>query len=128
MDIDQLYTVDDHEDGAEMQLVDTNGNKIDMFITLVGCDSPTWTQALSKLRKTLMSLPEDDNGQGKIEANAEAMACASLGWKGFTDKGKELKFSKAKVKQLYTNAPYIRDMADVFIAGRVNFNKGKSSK
>jgi len=128
MDIDQLYTVDDHADGAEMRIVDTSGKKTDMYITLVGCDSVLWAQALSKLRKTLMSLPEDDNGEGKTEANAEAMACASLGWRGFTNKGKALKFSKAKVKQLYINAPYIRDMADLFIAKRVNFTKGKASK
>jgi len=128
MDIDQLYTVDDHSSGSEMRVKDINGNNLDMFITLIGCDAKEYTEIKSKLNKSLMSLPEDDTGEGKLDALAEAVACSSIGWRGFEDKGKELKFSKAKVKQLYLCAPYIREQADGFMVSRANFTKGKASK
>lgn len=128
MDIDQLYTVDDHASGAEMQVKDIHGNALDMFITLIGCDAKEYTEIKSKLNKALIALSDDDTGEGKLDALAEAVACSSVAWSGFDDKGKALKFSKARIKQLYLSAPYIREQADGFMVSRANFIKGKASK
>lgn len=127
MDIKGLYTSEEHSDGAEMQIMDKIGDSVDLFITMIGCDSKEWRKITSKLSRDLLMLSDEDDGSGRIDAEAEALACAAIGWRKFTDKDKEYKFSKARVKALYINAPYIREQADRFIAKRVNFIKSKAS-
>jgi len=117
MEIDQLATAGDHDKGADMQVLDQYGEKLDCFITLAGIDSKLYrTIYKDAQRKFLKGENYDDD--------AEILAKITLGWKGFKDKGKALKFSKVRIKQLYIAAPYIMDQADRFIIERKNFTKG----
>lgn len=122
MDIDELYTVERHETGAEMQLIDQSGNKTDCFIKLAGVDSKLWRKSFGKHRKEIISNARKD--KDSVDATADLMASVTLGWRGFTYKGEPVEFSKTKAKQLYKNAPYILEQVDQFIADRANFTKG----
>jgi len=122
MDIEYLYTVDDHESGAEMQVNGPNGKPLDMFITVAGVDSKRWRKALHKgMSKRIKKSGDSD------DIEAESLAEAILGWRGFMSDGKELKHSKAQAKKLLVNAPYIALQVDRFIANRANFTKGKAT-
>jgi len=115
MNIDQLYTVKDHEEGAEMQIKDKTGNLVDMYLTVVGLDSKVWRRFLSKSNR--LALKGDDDVDVKLFTDS------TLDWRGFEENGKPLNFSKEKVFQLYKNAPYIMNQVDAFIGNRKNFIK-----
>jgi len=117
-DIEQLYTLEVHEKGAEMQVCNEFGEKLDMFLILKGLDSKAWRGLMSQA--SLKKL----EGADEIEVIAESLSKITVGWRGFTSKGKELKFSKEKAKQLYMNAPYLQGQVDKFITDRKNFTKG----
>lgn len=114
--IEELFTLKEHNAGAEMQVRNKEGKLCDMFISVVGKDSKLWRNLEHELRvKTFKN-------EGDLQENrAEALACATLGWRGFNSKGKKLKFSKAKIKELYINAPYILEQVDLFLDDRSNF-------
>lgn len=106
MNIDQLYTVEDHEEGAEMQVKGPDGKYLDMYITLVGMDSKTWRKAWARHKKKLvMTMAEDQDSE---EAESQMMAEVTKGWRGFLSDGKEFEFSKERAKKLYLNAPYVK--------------------
>ena len=115
-DIDQLYTLDAHEKGAEMQLVDNTGKKIDAYITLAGADSDVFRNAWNENKIKAL--------EGDTNITERMMVACALDWRGLGSKGKAIKFSKKKAEQLFKNAPYLIKMADNFIAERENFTKG----
>jgi len=117
MNIEDLYTVESHESGAEMQVNDESGKALDMYITLAGIDSRVLRQAKSKLQREILTGDDTD------DLRADALASCTIGWRGFMNNGIELKFTTDMAKQLYMNAPYVMDQADVFINQRVNFTK-----
>ena len=117
MDIKDLYTVETHENGAEMQVNDESGKALDMYITLAGIDSKAFRKAKSKLQREILA------GDDSEDLRAQALADVTLNWRGFLNDGVELEFTNDLVKQLYINAPYVMDQADVFINQRVNFTK-----
>ncbi len=117
MDIDKLYTADSHGEGAEMQVKDYNGNKIDCWIKVVGIDSKRFRKESLNLKRNIVK--NDD-----IEAvKAESLANVTIDWRGFESKDKELPFSKKAAKKLYEDAPYIMDQVDRFISNHANFTK-----
>jgi len=118
MNYKDLFTAEAHEKGAEMQVKGPDGKPLDMYITLVGVDSRAWRAILNESRRETLL------GGDPIETEAEGYAKASLGWRGFEDNGKEIPFSFDAVKQLYMNAPYVKDQADAFITSRSNFTQG----
>lgn len=120
MDINQLYTVDAHEKGAEMQLKDENSKPLDMYIKVVGVDSKLFREVKNKLRRDILADPSVD----MEELKTNSLADITLGWRGFLEKGKEIKFSQKRILQLYQNAPYIADQIDMFCNARANFTKG----
>lgn len=115
MNIDQLYTVEDHEHGAEMQVRGPDGILLDMFVSLKGVDSKTFRKAYNQAKREILL------GEDSAEAEAKVLAEVSTGWRGFNDKGEELIFTKELAIQLYINAPYLKEQVDQFIAKRKNF-------
>ena len=120
MNIEDLYTVEKHESGAEMQVKDENGKKLDMYITIAGIDSKLFRKVKSKLRSDILSKKNID--ADKLKENA--VSDITLGWRGFLSGETELEFSREKVLQLYQNAPYVLDQVDEFCNDRTNFTKG----
>lgn len=119
MNIDELYTVEHHEKGAEMQVKDQFGKKTDFYITLAGVDSIQFRKAKMNLQRAILNDPEGDKEKFRIEAVADI----TLGWRGLASEGKPVEFSKDMVINIYSNAPYVMEQADEFINNRVNFTK-----
>jgi len=120
MDINSLYTVEKHENGAEMQVQDETGKDLDMYITVVGIDSKLFRKVKNELRRAILRDVDADTE----ELRSKSLAEVTLGWRGFKDKGEDLEFTQELAEQLYLNAPYLMDQADNFINQRVNFTKG----
>lgn len=119
MNLKDLYTVEKHETGAEMRVKDESGKELDMYITLAGVDSKVFRKAKSELQRRILN--GEDNSE---ELRASALADVSIGWRGFMDDGEEIEFSREIIEQLYNNAPYVMEQADLFINSRENFTKG----
>jgi hypothetical protein len=119
MDINDLYSLERHETGAEMQVRDENGEKLDAFITIAGVDSKLFRKAKNELRREILK----DIDADYEELRAKKIAEVTIGWRGFNNGTKKLKFTKKLAEQLYLNAPYLMDQADEFINTRLNFTK-----
>lgn len=131
MDIKSLYTLDAHTKGAECRLKSPiDGKLTDCYITVSGLDSVAWrTAEIDGKRQVLLinaddELSDEEKKAKTIAVTASVLAKASIAWRGFGDGGKELKFSKKRVEELYLNSPKIADQVDHFIARRGNFTKG----
>ena len=111
MDINDLYTQDKHDAGAEMRVRGPDGIETDCYIMLVGIDSKKWREILKERAK-----------DSAINDNM-ILAKATLGWRGFTNGDDNFEFSEAAALALYKKAPYIAQQADLFISRRVNFIK-----
>lgn len=114
IDLDSLYSVEAHGEGAEFQVQDQLGNKLDCYITIAGGDSKVWNEAWSKAKHKVM--------KGE-EVVIEMMTAIALDWRGFAHNGEEVPFSKTAVAKLFKEAPYIAQQADKFLGDRANFMK-----
>ena len=124
MNLDQLYTVEDHGKGAKMLVIDQFGQETDFSITFVGVDSKKWREIYRKNQRKLVGLSGDDLMKTIADNSASILAEAALDWSGAVDsKGAEIKFSKKGIEDLLNNAPYIKEQADEFVAKRGNFIK-----
>lgn len=128
---EDLYTLDAHTEGAECRLVSPiDGKLTDCYIKVVGVDSVTWREAELRVKRQNLEyfknaeLSSDERKRKVLESTAEVLSEATLSWRGFEVDGKEIEFSKEKVKQLYINSPAIADQVDLFIGKRANFTKG----
>lgn len=119
MDIDQLYTVKDHDNGAKMTVTDQFGKETDLILTIVGLDSKKWRSLASKLRQI------DDDAKDNTEQTAAILSKAVLSWEGATDSKKTpIVYSEKVFIELALNAPYIMSQVTSFIIDRTNFTKG----
>lgn len=117
MDVNNLYTAQKHEEGAEFQIKDENGEEIDAFITVAGLDSKMFRAAKSEMMRKMVAEDEVDN-----EAlRANALSHITISWRGLLDGEEEHVFSQEKAETLYLNAPFIMDQADEFVNQRANF-------
>ena len=98
-----------------MQVVGPDGNLTDVYIRLVGVDSAKWREIKLDIERKAMS------GDSGSLSPAEYLADATLGWRGIESNGNPLEFSPDAAINLYTDAPYICDQADRFVAKRLNF-------
>lgn len=117
MDIDQLYTVEDHEKGAKMELLDQLGKKTGLFFRVVGVDSKKWRG----LSKKIQILNEDSDNRGET---AKVLSEAIIGYEKIQSGGKDLEFSKKMTEKILLNAPYLMGQVTKFILDRANFIKG----
>lgn len=126
MNYTELFTAEAHEAGSEMQVKDQFGKDTGMYLTLAGLDSKLYTEADSLARKAYREIGDNlDDIEVKVKKiGAETLAHMTIGWKGFKNKGKKIKFSKKRAAELYFNAPYIADKATAYIEERRNFMKG----
>jgi hypothetical protein len=92
-----------------------------MYIRVVGLDSDKWRTAMRETKRRILTDSKDD--REKADYELDQLVDATLDWRGFMSDGEELKFTKKRVRDLYKNAPYIRDQVDRFIAERANFTQ-----
>jgi hypothetical protein len=117
MDIKGLYTVEKHEDGAELRIVSPlDGELTDFYIMVQGIDSKAYRSAVRGYHRKLLA--NEEGGE------SELLSAVTIGWRGLNDGKAEVEFSKERALQLYDNSPNIATQLDRFIADRKNFTKG----
>lgn len=123
MNVDELYTLERHEKGAEMQVKNEKGKPLNVYLTLAGVDSKAYRKSMTVMYKQFRSVDGTDPSNIDTDAiKANAFSEITIGWSGFVgDDNKELEFSKEGVTALYLNAPYIMKQVDSFIDERENF-------
>ena len=123
MKLQDIYTVDDHELGAEVRIRDGNGKLTPLYIKCKGLDSVSYRKQLKiqkkKYQDAMLQNHEIDEDVFIIEALVESV----IGWRG-TDE----EYSKELCTDLLVNAPFVRDQLDEFMSNRANFTKAKRKK
>lgn len=127
MDLSKLQTVDNHESGAECNILSPGDGKLtDVFITLKGIDSKEWRSQKKKQTSKLLAA----KASGKLDEldfdklDIEALVECTVDWRGITQNKKPYPFSKENAKALYENSPFIVQQLLDFIGKRENFTKG----
>ena len=123
MKLNTLYTTDLHDAGAELRILDGEGNKTDLYITVVGMDSKAFRKHSKRHQKAYMESLRSKKDFDDEDLNLQGLVDCTLGWRGV-----EEKFSKKLCTELYKNAPYIKDQIDNFMGDRANFTKAKPKK
>lgn len=122
-DLTDLYTVEAHGIGAEMQVKGPDGVKLDMYISFVGIDSEKWEEIQTKFRtEQLEAATKGKTALAKVIS--KMLSEAAFAWRGFKSKGDVVEFTNDAAFELFVNAPYVREQADDYIATRANFIKG----
>ncbi len=128
MDIKELMTAESHEDGAECNIMHpSTGKPTDIFITVMGPDSKEFRNQQSILNRMYVNARKDGKD---VDADHVAMltrkmvASITIGWRGVTDGGVDVPFSKEKCEELYAGSPFLFNQVDRFIVDYANFIKG----
>jgi hypothetical protein len=126
MELSLLETVDNHETGAECQILSpVDGKLTDVFIKLKGIDSKEWRSQKKKQTSKLLAA----RASGKLDEldfdslDIEALVECTIGWRGISEKGKEYKYSKGNARKLYESSPFIVQQLLDFVGKRQNFTQ-----
>jgi hypothetical protein len=129
MELSNLMTADDHEAGAECNILSpVDGKPTDVYILLAGVDSTVWRKQKRKQTAEIITAvrsktPVDTDYDAM---DIEAVTEATLGWRGIVSGGKPYEFTKENAKALYSKSPSIVNQLLEFIAEKQNFIKGWS--
>lgn len=106
------------EIGFEFELKLPTGEGSGAFLTVIGDYSPTVKQYSKRKYQEFTQRQAIAKRKGKEEElsleDAENLAIEAalvrlIGWRGFTEEGKEVKFSKDKAREVLTQHSWIRD-------------------
>lgn len=105
----------------ELQILMPDGTKTDFYVTLIGLDSAEARAVVMKLgqKQQVKGISVKEAFDGQVEL---AAACV-LGWRGLTDNGVEVQFSKAKALEILGDErrAFVREQIERFIGERANF-------
>lgn len=107
------------EQGVELELILPTGAGSGAYLTIIGDNSKT-VKAYSRkkfqeyqmkvqIAKRKGKEPEELTLEEAEELAVESAAVRVMGWKGFTEDGKEVKFSKEKLNEVLTQHPWVRE-------------------
>ena len=130
MNINELYTSEAHEDGAEFNIIHpVTGKPTNAYIKVAGPDSRLYRKAEKDMLKANIPLyaSKDDNTDQLIDIDAEFLAKITIDWRGISSDAddNELKFSFSEAKKLYLKSPFVRDQVNAFSKTRGNFTNGQ---
>ena len=106
------------EIGYEFELKLPTGEGSGAFLTVIGDYSPTVKQYAKRKYQEFNQRQTIARRKGKEEElsledaenlSIEAALVRLIGWRGFTEEGKEVKFSKDKAREVLTQHSWIRD-------------------
>jgi len=123
MKLTELYTVDAHEDGAEVRIFDGEGVKTPLYIKVKGTDSVSYRLQLKKQKAAYFEAAQKNKEVDTDKFVTDALVACTIGWRG-TDE----KFTKKLCRELYEKAPFVKEQIDGFMADRSNFTKAKPIK
>lgn len=120
MNIDQLVTVEKHEVGAELHLVDpVTGEKEDALFRVKGTDSKAWRDALKEQRRKYAN--QEDMDFFDHEYLYPMVARIIIGWEGLAKGDEPWEFSEENAMFLCENSPMVVNQIFSFIVNRENF-------
>jgi hypothetical protein len=106
------------EVGYEFELKLPTGAGSEAYLTVIGAQSPTVKQYAKRKFQEYQQRQQIAKRKGKEEEisldEAEELAVEGalvrlVGWRGITEEGKEVKFSKDKAREILTQHPWIRE-------------------
>tara|TARA_R110000868_G_scaffold103174_3_gene284192 strand:+ start:2820 stop:3203 length:384 start_codon:yes stop_codon:yes gene_type:complete len=127
MELSNLLTVDDHDAGAECNIVSPiDGKKTDVYILIAGADSAAWRKQKRKQTSEIMSSTRSkkDVSLDYDKMDIEAVVEITLGWRGIVSSGNDYPYNKENALALYSKSPGIVNQLLDFIANKRNFIKG----
>jgi len=128
MDLNQLDTIAVGEQGVPMQVKHpvsgeplTKDDGTPQTITLAGHDSDRFRAAQrANTDRRLKSQRRVASAEEIDKENLELLVAVTLGWDIQVD-GQTPEPSKAKIREIYTRFPWMREQVDVFVGDRANF-------
>ena len=127
MELSNLLTVDDHDAGAECNIVSPiDGKKTDVYILIAGADSAAWRKQKRKQTSEIMSSTRSkkDVSLDYDKMDIEAVVEITLEWRGIVSNGNDYPYNKKNALALYSKSPGIVNQLLDFIANKRNFIKG----
>lgn len=127
MELDNLVTLDEHEDGARLHLRDKHGVEVDAYVVIKGPDSSAYRIARRKQRKQVVALVEkgiDIDSYDFFPLDVEFVCQVVSGWGEITQGGEEYEYNADNAKSLFSKAPPIVELILDFCGNRENFTKG----
>ncbi len=132
MDLNDLDVVKAADKGAETTvrhpvtddvLLDKDGNPVVMFV--LGSDSTVLRAAMKdRARKQLNARKTKQFDVDEAERlGSEMLAICITGWRGLSENGVEIPFSKEAAIDLFMRYNWLRSQVDAFINERENFFK-----
>ena len=120
MDLNRLATVEQHEAGAEFQLIDTaTGKKEDVVFKVKGLDSKAWRNAQKEQRRKNEGNEEIDFFDH--EYLWPMIASVIVEWRELESKGKPFKYSEENARWICKNSPNVVSQIFAFLLDRGNF-------
>lgn len=128
MDISSFDTRKTADKGHDLVIVDVNGAKTDIVITIRGTDSAVYQSILrdqqrkrrqqfnKNPRRGLLQTPEQDE-----EDSLDLVIAATVRWSGIEKDGQAFAFNEVNARSLYTDYPAIREQVEQAMADRANF-------
>lgn len=123
LDLNDLYTVEAHEAGAEMEILHPkDGSRTGIFLSLLGADSRKYRKADAESQKRLMNAKEEDVTAEFVESERiEKMVAITTGWRGAQRQDEDIPFTADAVRELYRESPPVLEQAYRFILNRANY-------
>lgn len=116
-DLKSLYTVDAHEEGAWLDVLDAKGEKHGLRLHMVGEDSDTYREADAELYKARIESNKKEISHNEVyDELVEKLVKCTKGWDGV-----EEEFSRSKVRELYRKSPPVFGQVNAFIHDRSEF-------
>lgn len=115
--INSLFTVEAHEKGSWLKILDAKGNPHGLEILLVGQDSDTYNQSkFESIQKRIKNKSEVMDASALKDETVSLLVDCTKDWRGVDDK-----FSKSAARGLYRNAPDVFEQVYAFIHDRSNY-------
>jgi hypothetical protein len=127
MDLAKLDLTKASNEGAWYTLKHpSTGEELSGKIKIIGKDSTKFTQLSEEFkRKALEDMKSAKTMAQRMESAQEQsdaiLAACTIDWDGMMLDGKDLPFTEANVKMIYTRFSWIKEQIDTAIADRSNF-------
>lgn len=125
MKLEDFYTKERHDEGAEVRLKDEAGKLTGCYLRVAGLDSEAYREAKAKLERAALmaSMVETDDKPSTSLLRAECLADCVIDGRGFDGD-----VDKERMIKLFIMAPYVADQVDSFISKRANFMRPSAKK
>jgi len=127
MELSDLQTLDDHEEGIKLFLVDKRGREVDAYVIVKGPDSAAYRKAKRKQRQKVLQVVEQGHDIDDFDffpIDAEFVGTLISDWGEITQDGEPYPFTRENCKELLSKAPAIVDRVLEHCGNRENFIKG----